>query len=426
MLLPATYLSAQHGDQPRITVQGTPNRPVAGSAWTLTLLVAHSEPNEVEVLVPHFTDAIFLEQILKGPRLKNSATGQTYAGYPQQSEEAAFERWTAIEYRFTLISAGAVSFDAFTVVTPRWQESTAPFSLWVQQSPDIADTRHYRLAWEQLPPVLQTGESAVFSLRVSRWDSASALPEAQMFLPPVPQGCILEALPVADEERQKGIALRLRVIPLEATPFALGRRQISHNGSVFEIPALRIPVSAAKRVAPNAPANPAETAQAHSSHPPPFPSLQVLAEGNSRLYQRHRAECEAIYNTAKGLWERGEFAAALATLRQNERDHRAGSTFTAVRREAERSISLTGTSDEKRQNLLSFLGGNSRSAVLRETAVYLIPDPAGEPIGRFGEGQPVLVSPGTPTGRGERWLRVTANDSSGISGWVPEERIIFF
>jgi hypothetical protein len=80
------------------------------------------------------------------------------------------------------------------------------------------------------------------------------------------------------------------------------------------------------------------------------------------------------------------------------------------------------TNDEKRRHLLSFLGGQARSALTRETAVRRIPDPAGESLGNFGEGQPVLVSPGRSTS----WLRVTANDSGGVSGWVPEERIIFY
>jgi len=433
LLLAATVLPAQDDTPTRIVIRGAPNRPLVGSTWTLTLLVAHSEPNEVEVLAPHFADAIFLDQLLKGPRLRNAATGQTYSSYPQPPsgdtpwEETVFERWTAVEYRFTLNKPGTVNFGAFTVVTPQWRANTAPFNLSVRP-PDEAVVRRYQLAWDQAPRGLQTGESAVFGLRVNRWDGTSLLPEAQVFLPPVPQGCILESLPLADEERQTGMALRLRVIPLEPTPFALERRQVAHNGLMFEIPALRIPVSAAERAAPEEPATPAEAEQADSSPPPPFPSLYVLAAGNTRLYQRHREECEAVYNTARGLWERGFFAAALSTLRQNERDHHAGNVFVAVRREAERAIGLSGTNDEKRRNPLSFLGGNSRSAVLRETVVRRIPDPAGEGIGSFREGQPVLVSPatGSSAGRGESWLRVTANDSSGISGWVPEERVIFF
>ena len=426
LLLSAAILSAQDANQDRVVIRSEPSLPAAGSTWTLTLLVAHGEPNEVEVLAPHFSDEIFLVQLTKGPRLRNSSTGQTYTSYPQQLpgeapwEPATFERWTAIEYRFTLSRPGVVSFNAFTVITPRWQAITDPFSLRVQRPTDTAETRHYQVAWEQLPRGLQTGESAIFGLRVSRWNTTAVLPEAHLFMPPVPQGCILESLPVSAEERYQGLALRLRVIALEAVPFVLERRLVSHNGSVFEIPALRIPVSPAERVTPNISDRPDETAQAEST--PLFPPLETLALGNPRLYQKHRAECEAVYRTAKDLWERGNRTEALVILRQNERDHRAGGAFIVIRREAERALGLVATNNEKRRHLLSFLGGQARAALTRETAVRRIPDQAGEMVGNFSEGQPVLVLPGRSTS----WLRVTANDSGGVSGWVPEERIIFY
>ena len=413
MLLSLVAVSAQQATPSHVVMHSEPGHPAAGSTWTLTLLVAHSEPNEVDVRAPHFPDAIFLDQLLKGPRL---------------SEETSFERWTAIEYRFTLIRPGTVSFEPFTVITPRWQESTAPFSLRVLRSPDAPETRHYQLAWEQLPPRLQTGESAIFGLRVSNWRAMAVLPDARLFMPPVPQGCILESVPVPAEERYQGVALRLRVIPLEAVPFVLDRRLIAHDGSMYEVPALRITVSTAERAAPNAPAMPAETVRAeNNAAPPPFPSPGTLAAGNPRQYQRHRAQCDAIYGAAKNLWERGEFAEALAMLRQNERDHPAGGAFAAVRREAERAIGLAATNGERRRHLLSFLERQPRSAVARETAVRRVPSPSAEIVGSFGEGQPVLVPADRgSSGQGTGWLKVTANAAGGVSGWVPEERIIFF
>ena len=441
LLIPVSVVSAQDPGQPQITMYGTQDRPVAGSTWVLTLLIAHSEPNEVEVLAPHFTGSLLLDQVLKGPRFRNPATGQTFSSYPQPQpavegaetgrnpavQEASFERWTAMEYRFVLNSPGTISFDSFTVITPLGQVKTSPFDLSVLSPPNTAETKRYQMAWEETPPGLITGESAVFNLQVKDWNSAVQMPETMLFLPPVPQGFILESLPVSVEENISGLALRLRLVPLSTVPFTLEKRQFVHNGSAFEIPALQIPVSRAA-AANFMYAAPAEAATGGSAPPPPFPALQIAAADNARLYQKYQTEYESIHQTVMNLWDRGYRANALATLRQNERDHPAGMLFAAVRREAEKSLGFSGTGDEKKRNPLLFFMRKPQTAVLRETAVRHIPDSAGEVTGRFKEGQPVFISSfsSPSSGRREIWMRVTANDSSGATGWAPEESIIFY
>ena len=450
LLLPLSTaaLSAQELNQPRILIDITADQPIAGSTWTLTLLIPHSEPNEVTVLAPHFDDALLLDQVLKGPRLSNPVTGQAFAGQNQlpfvdQTEDGtASERWTAMEYRFVLNSPGTVPFGAFTIITPQGQAKTEPFSLEVQSPPRTNETRQYQLVWESMPPSIKTGESAVISLRVNRWNAATdhseaQLPAAVLFLPSVPQGLILESLPILTEEKSAGTVLKFRIIPLDAVPFVLERRQLSHNGAIFEIPALRISVGPAayERAESIIQAVPDEEIQAENSNPPPFPVMETATAGNSRLYQRYQTEYETIYIATKNLWEQGCYANALAILRQNERDHSAGSLFAVIRREAELALGFFRTNDEKRQNPLVFWETKTRCAVLRETAVHRIPDSAGEVIGYFMEGQPVLISSSgvIPENSGntaarplETWLRVTANDSGGFIGWVPEESVIFY
>ena len=429
LLQTVTVLSAQ--DEPQVIIRSTSNRPVAGSTWILTLLIAHGEPGEVEVRAPHFSDSIFLDQVLKGPRLRNPATGQTFVSQPfsgdDQADDFLFQRWTAMEYRFALHSPGTVTFDSFTVITPYGQIKTAPFTLQVLRPANAAETRRYQLAWENIPAGLAAGQSAVLNLRVNGWNETADMPEAALFLPPVPQGLILESIPVSPEEQSRGTALKLRLIPLEANPFVLGRRQISHNGSIFEIPALRIPVSRAAAGRPEEEALAKLNEAEETEFSLPFPALEILAAANSRLYQRHRTACETVYGTAKNLWERGYVANALAALRQNERDHGAGSLFAVIRREAELSLGFTGTNDEKKRSPLPAGGAKSRMAVLKETAIRRVPDSAAGIIGWFREGQPVLVSPpGGVSGPSGAWLRVTANDSGGATGWVPEESVIFY
>jgi hypothetical protein len=443
LLLMAAALFAQRETGPRILVRSLPERPTAGATWTLTLLIAHDEPGEVDVLAPHFTGSLLLEQVVKSPRFLNPLTGQFSVNNPVNTETEdnaasliTFERWTAMEYRFVLNNPGTINFDAFTVITPFGRIKTEPFVVDVQRPQNTVESRNYRLAWEGIPSNLKIGENAVFALRIDGWDTADTPPEAKLFLPPVPPGYILESLPLRPEEKSAGIAVRLRIIPLNLGTFVLERRRFSHGSNNFEIPALRIPVTArTASEAVNDRAAAHTQAQERQASPennpvPPFPSFETAKENNLRLYQKHQAECENIYRTAKDLWEDGYFAGALATLRRSERDHPAGALFAVLRREAEHVLGFTDTNDEKqRRPWLFFLGGKSRSAILRETAVRRIPDAAGEEIARFREGQPVLLDektyPQTQKQR-ETWLRIIVNDGNETSGWVPKENIIIY
>jgi hypothetical protein len=383
----------------------SPDRPEAGSSWTLTLMIAHNEPNEVNVLAPEFTGPIFLEQVIKVPRLIN----------PESTE-----RWTAMEYRFMLNSPETISFDSFTVITPQGQTKTNPFDLMVRPAQNTGEIQRYQLAWEGIPASLKTGENAVCTLRVSGWNAANRLPEAALLLPPVPPGHILESLPVMSGEQAAGIALKLRLIPLVTGPFILNRRQVTHGGAVFEIPALRIPVSQGKTTA-------AEYATVPESVGPipAFPPLEAARHDHDGLYQKHQNECETIYTAARFLWESGLKANALAMLRKNERDHAAGAFFAALRHGAERSLGFTDTHHEQKRflaglrNVLPFLREKPRSIILKETTVRRIPDIAGEEFTSFREGQPVLI-----TNHHETWLQVITNDDREISGWIPEQNII--
>jgi hypothetical protein len=403
LLMAVPFLSAEDQTGSRVLVQSSPDRPAAGSTWTLTLLIDHNEPDEVDVRTPHLSDSLFLELVLKLPRIMNSD-----------------ERWTAMEYRFVLSSPGTVEFEAFTVITPRGQTTTNPFELAIQQPQTTNAVQIHRFEWEKAPSGLKTGEEAIFVLRYSGANPINPLPEAQLFLPPVPPGHILESVPLADNEKKTGIALKLRLIPLAAAPFALARRQFSHGGSIFEIPPLRITITASA----NKPSQNVTTAAMAEENTPPFPSPEAAKQGYSGLYQKHRAECESIYAFAKEFWANANLAHALAALRKNERDHPAGAFFAVIRREAEQALGLSGTKDEEKRSFMPFWREKRRSAVLlKETTARRIPDRAGEEIARFKEGQPVLLD-GKP--QGQKWMQVTTNDNNRISGWVPEENIIIY
>ena len=233
LLLLSTALYAQ---QPRILIQVTPDRPVEGAPLTLTLLVDHGNPDEVNVLAPPFSEGVLLDFMLKGPRAVNEGS----------------EKWTAIEFRFSQISHGTVTFNPFTVITPKGQTKTAAFVIDVQEpSPNTAgETTRYRLSWENAPANLTIGENAIVSLRVNGWKNAVALPSSGLFLPPVPMGHIIESLPLSDKEKALGIALKLRIIPLQAGVLTMANRRLTIENAIYEVPGLRITVSRAARTEP--------------------------------------------------------------------------------------------------------------------------------------------------------------------------------
>jgi len=234
----STVLYAQ---EPRVLIQTEPDNPVEGSTLTLTLLAAHSNPDEVNVLAPPFTDGILLDFMLKGPR---AVTGD-------------FERWTAIEFRFTLTGHGTVTFDPFTIITPQGRIQTEPFSIVVQKQPGGGgnviggETARFRLSWENVPANLKIGETAIIALRVNGWKNTFVLPASGLFLPPVPMGHIIESLPLTEKEKSGGIALKLRIIPLQAGVLTITNRRLTIENALYEIPVLKIPVSrAAARTEP--------------------------------------------------------------------------------------------------------------------------------------------------------------------------------
>jgi len=226
LLLISSFLGAQ---EPRILIQTSPERPVEGSTMTLTLLVEHGEPDEVNVLAPPIPDGINLDFMLKGPR-------HVYADE---------DRWTAIEFRFIVTNSGTITFEPFTILTPRGRMQTEPFNIIAQKTPSKRnEIIFYRLSWENVPTNLKIGENAVVVLRVNNWKNTASLPESGLFLQSVPMGHIVETLQLSENEKSSGIALKLRIIPLQTGVLTIANRRLTIEDAIYEVPVLRIPVHA--------------------------------------------------------------------------------------------------------------------------------------------------------------------------------------
>jgi hypothetical protein len=143
-------------------------------------------------------------------------------------------------------------------------------------------------------------------------------------------------LPEGDE------ILALRVIPLEGPVFVLPGFSFSLGARTLQAPPLNIPVNPAPREedagtgeAPG-PAG-AGFGEGTLEPVPPWPGGSGMSGAiwNRRIEERSRA-----------LWEEGQVVEALAALRRRERDHIAGFTLAALRRELERALRLEEEGDE--------------------------------------------------------------------------------
>jgi hypothetical protein len=329
----------------RVLIRTSPETPLSGSLWTVALLVDHPIPSEVQVRLPPLPPSLNLERIRSEPRLVPGYNGEN-------------ERWTAVEYQFSLNSAGRIALGPFEIVLPGASTRTSPLTLTVRGSSE--PVFRPQLSWQN-PSTLRIGESAELLLTLSGWDPRRAIPDPQPFLPKTPPGAILDlvaqaagsssstaaASPAADEGQV--VILHLNIIPLEGNLFTLPQARVAFEGLNLNVPALRIPVMAAvtdSNAAAFSAAYPDERAGLKDAGGRFFaPEIEDFPPKAG--FFLFRSAYEGIRKRVEALWTDGRRVEALAELRQNERDHFAGPVLIPLRREVERALSLEPGENEK-------------------------------------------------------------------------------
>jgi len=97
-----------------------------------------------------------------------------------------------------------------------------------------------RFTWESARQ-MAFRESQIIILRAS--DSSVPLPPPSFFKPEVPQGVILASIPLSEQEKAGGIAIKLSLTPLVIEDFNLPARMLQYQDVRCEIPALHIRVT---------------------------------------------------------------------------------------------------------------------------------------------------------------------------------------
>ena len=398
LLFLPVFAAAQQG--PEVLLRTSGERTRAGEAWTLTLLTRHADPNGVKVEPPDFAAGLEPELVMQGTRLLPDGG-----------------LWTFTEFRFLPARPGTFTLGPFAVTVSGARSLTEPVTLEVLG--DEPNLPGFHLTWVRLPATLTAGESFVLALALPPGLTISALPSPTLLMPPVPLGSILDPMPP-----EPGLALQLRIIPLEPGEFILEERTLLHAGSAFRIPGLRLPV-VPPASGPSPITRPAPIPNTASIRPAEFRSLPAFPPEDRALALQGRLDTAALagfrelYLEARNLWENRQPAEALALLRRHERDHPAGPLFAQIRREAEHAAGLFPAGDERRGFRLPFLGPQGPNVVLRATELRSVPDEAAGELRRFAEGQAARAGR-----RSREWIWVQVPGET--AGWVKAEKVIFY
>jgi hypothetical protein len=218
LFLSLSYINPE-STKPGITVRTDPEILITGQPFTLTFIIDHPAPEQVNIIIPHLTDALTLDRFVKYPRLTEN------------------DIQTVAEIRLTANNAGRIILNSFTIVTPAGIAETGAFSLTVR-NPGSESVISVRFNWEGVPQRITTGERIILTLRASNWNNQEPLPS--FFIPEAPQGVILSHQPLTAAERENGIAVRLLIIPLTPGNVSLPARVLQSGNIRFEIPALNI------------------------------------------------------------------------------------------------------------------------------------------------------------------------------------------
>ena len=474
-----SYGPASHAD---VRIETYPVSPMVNGQWSLSVLVNHPNPREVNISPPRFPSSLVLERVRTEVRFirRESLPGEA----ADSSGTIHGDRWTRMEFLFTPVRAGTVTVMPFEILAFDRLLETGITTVRIRET---AARRSYtpRFRWLAHPASIAAGKRAEFVFELSNWDPSKNVPE-NFFQGRAPRNAILEeGLP---NEAGEGVyRYSVYIIPLEETRIVINSFTIRQDIYNITVPAININVSPA-----------VSGAAAANSENPDAADLKGGGTGSKALaeaipfpeYQERRinffkGEYSRICARVRDLWEGGQKAEALAEMRRNERDSLAGYYLAPLRRDMEEALGLGFTHDEKwlplKLHIVSWVilavlvislvpallvfrlkfrnrnvtlrrrsgfktiiilvfifglalifleegieklpmgrpGSAGRTAVLRETQAYRVPDNMGAVNARFKEGQPVIVND-----KNLDWC--SAESPDGRSGWVKREAVILY
>jgi hypothetical protein len=471
---------AAAGD-PAVILESSPERPILGGSWRVSILVDHPVPEEVTVIPPELPPFLSFAQSRKEARFVGSS--------PEQGS-----RWTLAEFLFVPHKTGEIVLEPFEALVGDSRVLTPAARAVVIAGEGEAEEYHPRLVWDDPPEPLRIGEAAELSLRILEGDPRKPLRRLPLRVSP-PAEALVEELPLSGEEADQGLALRLRVIPLEGNRVSLGPFPLRFETLTLDVPALSLALAPPRPALPPPPGTDPGALPGTDPLPPepggaaldgPSPAFPELLGEPFPLFRNSYRE---TLDRARDYWRQARYAEALGELRRGERDLLSGPALAPARRAAEALLGLPPTEDEKWRPrngfvaliILSFCllllavalplrargGGSGKKGVtslffrgyssvvfalvalmgfgiaglarspggfrggaagrrpgnaavaLRSCAAYRVPDLRGAISARWQEGQPVRV-------RSASGAWAYAESPAGDAGWVSQDSIVFY
>jgi hypothetical protein len=335
---PARLLAASGPDEPlTLLVSVSPERPSSDTAFIVTILVDYPDPAGTSVRPPSFPSTIALDRTRTEPHLMRGTSGRD-------------ERWTAIEFTFTLRSEEDFVLGPFEVSVPGKWARTEPMAIRVSPSQARQEGQgggpQATLVWRGVPASIRAGEAAELTLAL---EGARAPKNAELSAE-APENALLETLPPKGQDGESGIIGRFKLTALQAPSVRLPAVTFSMGGGILlRSPGGSIAVSAAAARESTAAAperSPAASEGAETEGESPKVQGELQFPEAIGLPAPLRFSAEKTLSLARSAWGSGDRAIALATLRAAERDSITGFALTEVRRGAEHSLGIENAPNE--------------------------------------------------------------------------------
>jgi hypothetical protein len=338
-LLPLPVLGGQDlqdgAGEIAVMLESSPERPVLGGSWRVSILVDHPIPEEVTVIPPELPSSLTFARFRKETRfVRTSAEGG--------------RRWTLAEFMFVPHRTGEIVLEPFQALVGDSGILTPAARTAVIAGEEEREEYHPRLVWDAPPELLRIGEAAELSLRVLDRDPLRPLRRLPLSVA-VPVEALLEEIPLTEEDTDQGLALRLRLIPLEGKRISLGPFPLRFETLTLETPAISIalapPLPAVRPMGTDPGALSPVAGEAVFDGPPP--AAPVFPEVRGEPFPLFRNSYRETLGKARDHWRQARYAEALGELRRGERDLLSGPALGSTRRAAEELLGLPLTEDEK-------------------------------------------------------------------------------
>ncbi|GMO21367.1 MAG: hypothetical protein Ta2B_00110 [Termitinemataceae bacterium] len=444
--------------------------------FSITVMVNHPNPVDVHVQPPDFEENFTMERVLTEVKLVKV--------------KERWLPWTRFEFLLMPLNAGSVYLGSFEVAIPGRTAATRRMRLKINNEKSGKSGRLQWIGqniWNGPPSVLYVGHARDVGLRLLDVERGRAAPKQLPLRIEAPENAVIEELPITAPDRELGIYFRMRILPLDERDVKIAAHTFRFEGRTLVVPALNIKVQNPPLTVTDSPEEILEMENNPVEHQDFVPQIsQDSSETDTKIsmpkiqfpkYAESRFLPMSYRNTIKDaqiFWQAGDYAESLLVLRKGERELACGMQLRILRKTAEVSLGIPNEPNEqwhprsilygiglasfvallcsiifivcdsrkkqkneqkpKRRNLspagafifvLAIIGfwiilpDMQTSAITKQTFAQPLPEQGPQIEIPFLEGQKVKVRV-----RAKEWIYIESYD--GKSGWVTEDKIIFY